>query len=514
MKPRIVTTIAIRNNPTSVPPLGLAMHISGKLYIGTALAAMFLYLAGTGGAGGFTYAATGLPAGLTLNTATGEITGTPTAQGHSVVTATVTDDETNTYSSSWTLDVIANLNFESAFPLPDGEDSVPYSYQFQVSGNAGAVTYAITSGSIPGDISLTSGGLLSGTHTGTQQYAFTVTATDAGSGDTLDIGCSLNFVSGMSLDPDDPTYYFTGGVSGEQHFTLTGGEGSFVLTGFNANGVLPNGLLYTFDLNSGGLTIYGAPVAPTTGAILTYFPDGTITDALGGTLTLFGTLPVTVAAPQFAIRAKDGSGDLGPQNPRSIQIHSSDGSVDVTGTNVAGAVVYDLSSSTSSGGGGATGPTGATGATGPTGSTGATGATGPTGSGATISGDPGNIITTDTSGGLYATIENDSEVQGGITDGSTVNQVGVCAQNAFTFFVGLIGPLSTLTVNINDPFAGNPVFSPFQWLVINDSVTSLTLGGNLDTSALPMPTSVPSGGQGFLFQWNSSAAANKWVRLA
>lgn len=344
MKKRIVTTVAIRNNPTSVPPLGLAMKINGKLIVGKALAALFLFFEGSGGAGGYTYAAT-LPSGMTLDTSTGAVSGTPDTLGHYVFSATVTDAETNSYTNTFTLDVIAQMNFESEFPLPDGETLVPYSYQFEVSGNAGAVTYAITSGSIPGDISLTSGGLLGGTHFGTNRYAFTVTATDTGTGDTLDIGCSLNFVSGMNLTADNPAYYFTGGVFGTQHFSLTGGIGNYVLSNLNN---VPDGLLTTFDLNSGGLTIYDVPNPPTFSGVLTSFVTGDITDSLGAVYSF--SVPVTVVAPQTALQAKDGGSDLGGINPLSIKIESSDGTVDVSGSNVAGAVVYDLSVGDSSGG--------------------------------------------------------------------------------------------------------------------------------------------------------------------
>jgi len=53
----------------------------------------------TGGVGAYTYAATGLPAGLSFNASNRRITGTPTAAGPVTVTYTVTDSDTPTAAS-------------------------------------------------------------------------------------------------------------------------------------------------------------------------------------------------------------------------------------------------------------------------------------------------------------------------------------------------------------------------------------------------------------------------------
>ncbi len=99
--------------------------------------------------------------------------------------ATVTDAATNTFTSSAAIDVISRLGFDGTVPAM--EEAFAYSFGFTVTGATGTVTWA-TSGSLPTGISInTSTGVLSGTPGGGTAgvYNFTVTASDAGTGDTL-----------------------------------------------------------------------------------------------------------------------------------------------------------------------------------------------------------------------------------------------------------------------------------------------------------------------------------------
>jgi secreted trypsin-like serine protease len=62
----------------------------------------------TGGTAPYTWSATGLPAGLSISSSTGQITGTPTTAGTSTVTVTATDSASGTGSASfsWTVNPI------------------------------------------------------------------------------------------------------------------------------------------------------------------------------------------------------------------------------------------------------------------------------------------------------------------------------------------------------------------------------------------------------------------------
>jgi alpha-tubulin suppressor-like RCC1 family protein len=66
-------------------------------------------LAATGGTAPFSWSATGLPDGLQLDPGTGEITGTPTGEGTSPVSVTVTDDAGESESATLDLTVVAPL---------------------------------------------------------------------------------------------------------------------------------------------------------------------------------------------------------------------------------------------------------------------------------------------------------------------------------------------------------------------------------------------------------------------
>src|SRR6185312_675085 len=187
---RTVTTARIINNKSSVPPLALNLKQAAPIYR-TALTAGQLTLVASGGAGGYTYSASGLPAGLSLNTATGAITGTPTAIGHNVITATVTDSATNTFTATFSVDVQTRLTVTAASP-PDSESGVPYSYKFQIGSATGAVTFS-QSGALPTGLSFSTDSIL-GTQSGSpiKSWPGTVTATDAGTGDVITMYYAFN----------------------------------------------------------------------------------------------------------------------------------------------------------------------------------------------------------------------------------------------------------------------------------------------------------------------------------
>jgi Zn-dependent metalloprotease len=94
-----VSVPAQTGEPTCTGPAPLALANPGTR-TSTVGVATSLTLAASGGTTPYTFSATGLPAGLTLNTSTGVISGTPTTAATSTVTATVTDSATPTPASA------------------------------------------------------------------------------------------------------------------------------------------------------------------------------------------------------------------------------------------------------------------------------------------------------------------------------------------------------------------------------------------------------------------------------
>ena len=140
-------------------------------------------VAATGAEGSVTFALTTgtLPAGLTLNAATGQITGAPTAAGSSTFTLTATDSVPRSASRTYTVTVSGAFAIPTT-SLPNGTVASPYSASLATENGIAPVTFAVTTGTLPAGLTLNSStGLITGTPTASGAAAFTVTATDSAS---------------------------------------------------------------------------------------------------------------------------------------------------------------------------------------------------------------------------------------------------------------------------------------------------------------------------------------------
>ncbi|HYA18814.1 MAG TPA: Ig domain-containing protein [Bryobacteraceae bacterium] len=144
----------------------------------------------SGGTGSYTYAiiAGSLPAGLTLNTSTGAITGTPAAGAYSF-TVEATDSSGTPSEAACSLSIATSggggqgpsltLACPSNLSLTQG---VYYSGNFTVTGGTAPDVFSITAGSLPQGLKLnTATGAVTGTPSGTGAFSFTGSVTDSSS---------------------------------------------------------------------------------------------------------------------------------------------------------------------------------------------------------------------------------------------------------------------------------------------------------------------------------------------
>jgi hypothetical protein len=229
-----------------------------------------------------------LPPGLTLNSSTGQITGTPTTTGTYTVTMTLTDFAGVQATHTYLVSINASPSITTG-SLPDGEQSVSYSLAMQATGGtpdaSGHYQWTISSGLPAGSglsINATTG-VLSGTPTVSGSFTVTIVATDvAGATDSVPLPLLLTpppSVTSTSLPAATRTQ-----VGYSQSLSSSGGTGAitWTLTG----GSLPANLA----LSSTGVISGNVGAAATTQTFTV-----TATDAVAGVATKSLTLTVNPA---------------------------------------------------------------------------------------------------------------------------------------------------------------------------------------------------------------------------
>jgi len=130
-------------------------------------------------------AGSALPAGLSLSasstTPAGTLSGTPTTPNTSGFTFTIVaaDSANHTASQSYTLVIGPAPITITPTTLPNGTLGTAYSQQLTATGGAGGYVFSAGSGALPGGLTLSSAGLLSGTPTAAGAFSFTVSVTDS-----------------------------------------------------------------------------------------------------------------------------------------------------------------------------------------------------------------------------------------------------------------------------------------------------------------------------------------------
>jgi large repetitive protein len=232
-----------------------------SLPAGTAASPYSMTLLRNGGTAPFTWAVAAgtLPPGITLISGTGVLGGTPTSAGTSNFTVRVTDAAGATTSQALTIVIAPALSITTSL-VPGGTTGTPYSATLVRTGGNAPFTWAISVGSLPDGLTLSSAtGVIGGTPTTVGTFNFTVRVTDA-AGATSTRALSTVVATALSIT----TTALPSGTVGTAYtasFAATGGTTPYSWS--VTVGLLPPGL----TLNSSTGAITGTPTTAGTSNI-------------------------------------------------------------------------------------------------------------------------------------------------------------------------------------------------------------------------------------------------------
>ncbi len=316
---RVVFNVQV-DDSSAVPQSVLARIVvvingGGVLLVTTAVlpsaveaVAYSVMVAATSGTTPYTWSvsAGSLPTGLTLSR-DGVISGTPTVSGKSSVTLQVQDASVpkQTATADFVIAVAPVLSVSTA-ALPQAAQNSAYATTVSTTGGTAPVAFSLMSGALPGGLTLSSSGVISGTPTQAGTFAFVVTATDSSSSpQTASAGLSINVVPPLALG----TKSLANGIQGTAYSqTLVASGGTQPYSFAVSSGALPAGLtlsaggvLSGTPTGTGGSTFEvtvtdaSSPVQTSTSAPLTVFVSG------AGTLAVSGdALPTGVKGEAYA----------------------------------------------------------------------------------------------------------------------------------------------------------------------------------------------------------------------
>jgi len=293
-------TVAVRDSGGVVATKALSITVISALAIttssplpdGTVGRPYSLILAVAGGTppyANWSLSGGALPPGLSLNSATGVISGTPTTAGGYSFMLRVTDGAGSSAEKLVTLPINAALTITSPAQLPAGAVGAAYSQTLTATGGSAPYTWSVTSGQPPAGLTLNGQtGALTGTPTAAGTSSFTVQVADS-AGQKATQAVSLTISGGFSITSESPLP--SGSVGVAYSYALAAAGGAPPYTEWRViSGIVPAGL--TLDSSIG--RIYGTP--PTAGT-LSFTVQ--VRDSVGNTASK--TFSLTVGAAPLAI---------------------------------------------------------------------------------------------------------------------------------------------------------------------------------------------------------------------
>jgi prepilin-type N-terminal cleavage/methylation domain-containing protein len=258
-------SVSINAAPTITAPTTLAPWTVGQAYPS-------VMASGSGGTAPYTWSATGLPPGITIDDVTGIISGTPTTTGSYGVIITLTDNAgaADTQSiASFTINGAPTITGPAS--LPGGTTGTAYSVTVTASGGTTPRMFSATG--LPAGLTIgASTGTISGTPSTAGTYSVVVTVTD-NAGATATRNYTVTVIAPLTIASPASLPDRTRGVAYSTSFAATGGTSPYTWSWSSATG-LPPGM----TLSSTTGTLSGTPT--TAG---TYTFTVTVTDAAART---------------------------------------------------------------------------------------------------------------------------------------------------------------------------------------------------------------------------------------
>ncbi|WP_164240912.1 putative Ig domain-containing protein [Stenotrophomonas maltophilia] len=287
-----VVTIVSDDAPVVVGPTVLPTAKAGVAYSQT--------FSATGGTGSYNYALSGtLPTGLTFNTSTGTLSGTPTQAGTFSFSVSATDSSPtpNMGTAFYGLIVSGPTLALPGAALPAAVRGQPFSSnRGPVSGGNAPYTFSVT-GVLPTGLAISPNGVISGTPTAVGTFNFTVVARDStsGTGAPFDVTENLTITVAESLP-------LAGNSTLSVGFNAPAANVALILSGGPATSLtLAAAPTHGTALVTGPTTISYQPATGYAGSdSFSYTATGP-----GGTSTP-ATVTVTVADPTITIGASGG----------------------------------------------------------------------------------------------------------------------------------------------------------------------------------------------------------------
>ncbi len=212
-----------------------------------------------------------IPKGLSLNSTSGELSGTPLSVGTFDLGVKVTDAKRKSFTKNVTLKITSDPLAIATSSLPPVKAGVPFKAEIKTTGGILPVNLSMKAGdSLPAGLKLAKG-IISGTPSAAGSFTFSVVAQDSNvpTQSHVEQTYSLDIPSyGMEIAPDPAL------ISGKVReplsvkFSATGGAAPYK---WSASGDLPKGL--SLDATTG--TLSGTPSELKTGTLMVRVSDAT-----------------------------------------------------------------------------------------------------------------------------------------------------------------------------------------------------------------------------------------------